>query len=95
MCDELGPKGGLLQAYIEEAGGTSECSIEPPYAGCGDKQKKFIEKMAAANPEVLAAQTERLTNMKGKPMKEDLKLFLEQRLTILKQLSSKVAREEL
>lgn len=95
MCDELGPKHNLLQAYIEEAGNTSECSIVAPYNGCGDKQIKFIEKMGAKSEEEIQAQLERLTKMKGQKMKEDLKQWLGQRLAILKQLSKSAIKAEL
>lgn len=95
MCDELGPKLNMLQEYIEEAGQTSECSIVAPYNGCGDKQKKFIEKMGEKSADVVDAQIERLTKMKGSPMKADLKQWLGQRLAILKQFKKAGAKDEL
>jgi len=95
MCDELGPKGGLLQDYIEEAGSTSECSVVAPYSGCGDKQKMFIEKMASKSAADVEAQVVRLTAMKEKPMKAELKLWLGQRLAILKGLAKQGGHEEL
>jgi len=87
MCDELGPKGGLMQDYVEEAGSTSECSVVAPYSGCGDKQKSFIEKMAGKSADDVDKQLVRLTAMKEKPMKAELKQWLNQRLTILKGLT--------
>jgi len=96
MCDELGPKGGLMQPYVEEAGSTSECSVVAPYAGCGDKQKKFIEKMAGkltAGEFDVDKQVVRLTAMKEKPMKAELKQWLNQRLAILKGLAKLGAAE--
>jgi len=87
MCDELGPKGGLMQDYVEEAGSTSECSVVAPYSGCGDKQKSFIEKMAGKSADDVDKQLVRLTAMKEKPMKADLKQWLNQRLAILKGLA--------
>lgn len=95
MCDELGPKGGLLQAYIEEAGNTSDCSVSPPYTGCGDKQKKFIELMSAKTDDEIAGQLERLSKMKEQKMKDDLKEWVGQRLAILKQLSKRSGKDEL
>jgi len=95
MCDELGPKGGLMQAYIEEAGNTSDCMIEEPYTGCGEKQKKFIGIMASKPADVIVAQTERLNKMKGSKMKDDLKEWLGQRLAILKQFTKAAAKTEL
>lgn len=95
MCDELGPKHNLLQDYIEEAGNTSECSVLPPFNGCGDKQKKFIEKMAEKTEEEVKAQLERLSKMKGQKMKDDLKVWLGQRLAILKQMAKNLGKAEL
>lgn len=96
MCDELGPKGGLLQAYIEEAGNTSECSVVEPFQGCGEKQKKFIGIMSAKTEDEVKAQLDRLTKMKGQKMKAELKEWLGQRLAILKQLVKGFgAKEEL
>lgn len=96
MCDELGPKGGLLQAYIEEAANTSECSVVEPYVGCGDKQKKFIGLMSSKSEADVNAQLDRLNKMKGQKMKDDLKEWLGQRIAILKQLTKgSAAKEEL
>lgn len=93
MCDELGPKGGMMQPYVEEAGSTSECSVVAPYAGCGDKQKSFIEKMAGKPAGDVDKQLVRLTAMKEKPMKAELKQWLNQRLAILKGLAKLGAAE--
>jgi len=95
MCDELGPKGGLLQAYIEEAGNTSEnpCSIEPPYKGCNEKQIKFVTLFAEKSKEDVIKQTDRLNQMKEKPMADNLKSWLRQRLAILKKFSAKFEEE--
>lgn len=93
MCDELGPKNDYMQQYIEEAGNTSECSVVAPYNGCGDKQKKFIEKMGGKSEDDIKAQIERLTKMKDQKMKADLMAWLGQRLAILKQLAKGVKDE--
>jgi len=86
MCDELGPKGGLLNDYIEEAAGTSLCSVEEPYTGCSSKQEKYIKKMQDKGLVEIEKQYERLLGMKGKKMKASLKKWLGQRITILKSL---------
>jgi len=95
MCDELGPKGGLLDEYIEEAGATSLCSVKEPYSGCNEKQVKYIKKMVAAGSEKIESQQQRLLKMKGKKMKKALKKWLGQRLSILKSLSKGAAHDEL
>jgi len=97
MCDELGPKGETyMQAYVEEAGSTSLCSVKgPDYKGCGDKQKTFIAKMAEKSPEDVQKQIERLTKMKGSKMTADNAAWLGQRLAILGQLAKDGAHDEL
>ena len=53
MCSELGPEGGYMQQYVEEAGNTSLCSIVgPDYKGCSDKEIGFIQKMEAKSVDV-------------------------------------------
>lgn len=86
MCDELGPKLGLLNDYIEEASGTSLCSVQEPYTGCSEKQTKYIKKMLGKGSAEVEKQHERLSGMKGKKMKSSLKKWLGQRVTILGQL---------
>lgn len=97
MCSELGPEGGLLQAYIDEAGSTSLCSIEgPDFSGCSDKEKKFIEKMLGKTSDEVVAQKQRLEGMKDTKMKDDLRKWLGQRLTILtKMVASSTLKTEL
>jgi len=86
MCEELGPKGGLLHDYIEEAAGTSLCSVKEPYTGCSAKQTKYIKKMMNKGPEAIEKQLDRLAGMKGKKMKKSLKKWLGQRVKILSEL---------
>jgi len=86
MCDELGPKGGLLTDYIEEAAGTSLCSVEEPYTGCSKKQEKYIKKMVEKGSAEIKKQYDRLLGMKGKKMKSSLKKWLGQRTNILRSL---------
>lgn len=91
MCDELGDE-EMMQSYIEEAGGTSLCSISDG-SGCDDREKGYIEKMKAKASEEVAAQLRRLEGMEGESMKPDLKKWLKKRKKILKSLSK--AHEEL
>ena len=77
MCSELGPEGGhYLQDYVEEAASTSLCSIKPPYAGCGEKEIKSIEKMAEKPTTDIVAQISRLEGMAKGKMKAGLKVQL-------------------
>jgi len=87
MCTELGPGLPYLQQYIEEAGGTSLCSVATK-KGCSEKETKFIDTWAAkgASPEDLEKQVKRLEGMKGNSMKAELKEWLGQRLAIFKQM---------
>eukprot|EP00039_Didymoeca_costata_P018251 m.332752 g.332752 ORF g.332752 m.332752 type:complete len:98 (+) comp17000_c0_seq1:422-715(+) len=95
MCDELGPKGGLMQAYVEEAGKTSLCSIKEPYSGCSEKEVKFIKKASDFSADDISKQTERLNRMKDGKMTDDLKLWVNQRLKILQKLGSVSGKDEL
>jgi len=96
MCDELGPKGGLLNDYIEEAAGTSLCTVKEPFSGCSEKQAKYIKKMMVKGPEAIEKQYERLVGMQGKKMAPGLKKWLDQRIKILKDLSkAEVTHDEL
>jgi hypothetical protein len=88
MCSELGPEGGMLQQYIEEAGKTSLCSVAPPYKGCSEKEKAFIGKVLALSDDERSAQLNRLEAMKGSKMKDDLRLWLNQRIAILSKLAA-------
>lgn len=86
MCEELGPKHGLLPDYIEEAGNTSLCNVVTK-AGCSEKEIKYIDKMAAKDQSTVEGQLRRLEGMKEKKMKPDLKAWLGKRLKILKGLA--------
>lgn len=93
MCDELGPKGDhYMTDYVMEAGGTSLCSITEPYKGCGEKEIKFIKKMAEGDAANVAKQVDRLAKMKNDPkskMTASAAQWMNQRLAILAQLSKR------
>jgi hypothetical protein len=95
MCTELG-NDKYMQAYVEEAGKTSLCSIAEGNPGCGDKEKKYIAKWASADSAKLEAQIKRLSGMSGEDskMKEDLKQWVTQRLAILNQYQKKLGSGE-
>lgn len=95
MCSELGPEGDhYLQDYVEEAAGTSLCSLEPPYAGCCEKEIKFIKKMDEKPMTDVVAQISRLEGMAKGKMKAELKIWVKQRLAILKKMSQVKADPE-
>jgi len=57
---------------------------------CTEKETKYIEKMKAKTSEDIKKQLDRLDGMKGNSMKAELKQWLNQRLSILKQLSDEL-----
>lgn len=83
MCDELGDE-EMMEAYIEEAGNTSLCTLEG--AGCNEKEKTYIGKMKAKTVDECKAQLTRLEGMEGNSMKPELKQWMVKRKKILKQL---------
>lgn len=85
MCDELGDE-TYMQAYVEEAGKTSLCSVVDP-SNCSDKEKTFIAKMSDASNEEKLNQLRRLDGMSnGSKLTNDAKKWISQRVGILKQL---------
>jgi len=84
MCDELGDE-TYMKAYVEEAGHTSLCNVHTG-AGCGTKEKQFIETWKAKSPAEVEAQLTRLKGMTGDKMTADLKQWLSQRIAVLTQL---------
>ena len=53
---------------------------------CGEREKKYIEKMKKKGADAVKKQLTRLDGMKGKSMKPELKVWMFQRIAILKQL---------
>jgi len=90
MCDVFG-KEETMQKYVEELGSTSLCKASDG-AGCSDKEKEFIAKWTGQDG--VAEQLARLEGMKGNKMKPELKVWLGQRIAILKQLA-KPTKDEL
>lgn len=84
MCDELGNEDNM-RAYVEEAGSTSACTINA-ISDCSEKEAAYYDKMKESDG--VASQLERLQGMTGGKMKPDLKKWLGQRISILKQLTS-------
>lgn len=84
MCDELGDD-ELMTAYVEEYGYTSLCQVKDE-SGCNDKEKAYIQKMKDKTFDEQKAQFDRLLNMADGKMKPELKVWLNKRKKILKQL---------
>jgi protein disulfide-isomerase A6 len=74
-----------LKAFVSE---TLEvkCLLADP-SGCSEKETEFMGKWKAKSKEDIAAQQTRLDKMMGSKMTPDLKKWLVQRISILKQLS--------
>ena len=70
-----------------------KCVVRGDMEGCTDKEKGYIKKMKGKSADDRAAQLKRLDGMKGNSMKDDLKIWLNQRLSILKQLEKATADE--
>lgn len=86
MCDELGDD-SYMQAYVEEAGMTSLCQISD-ISNCSEKESEYYAKNKDADAGTLLASLSRLSGMTGGVMKPDLKKWLHQRISLLKQLNA-------
>jgi len=93
MCDELGDV-AMMQAYVEEAGHTSLCSVATG-SGCSDKEQAFIETWKVKSKADVDAQVTRLQGMTAGKMTADLKSWLNQRMAILSQFQKAEAKSEL
>jgi len=87
MCDELGNDDNM-RAYVMEAGMVSTCSIAD-ISNCSDKEGAYHAKMKETDADSVAAQLRRLIGMRGSSMKPELKKWLSQRISILKQMTPK------
>jgi len=87
MCDELGDI-SYMQACVEENAQTSLCNAVTG-AGCGDKEKAYLEKMKSKSANDIVSQQERLIKMASGSMAPDLMDWVTKRLAILKQLAPK------
>mmetsp|Transcript_531 Transcript_531/g.1365 ORF Transcript_531/g.1365 Transcript_531/m.1365 type:complete len:88 (-) Transcript_531:444-707(-) len=84
--------------YVCEAGSTALCSAATG-EGCSEKETAFTNtwrEKAAAEPAAIGAELERLAKIKSSgKMKPELKEWLSQRIAILRQLATGVAKDEL
>lgn len=93
MCDELGNEDNM-RAYVEEAGSTSACTIGA-ISDCSDKEQAYYAKMKQSDAASVESQLRRLQGMTGGKMKPDLKKWLGQRISLLKQLAPSSDKAEL
>lgn len=84
MCDELGNEDNM-RAYVEEAGSTSACTIDA-ISSCSEKEAAYFAKMKDSDG--IDSQLKRLQGMTSGSMKPELKKWLSQRISILKQLAT-------
>jgi len=94
MCDELGPKNEYLKEYISDK--LPKCFVASP-DDCSEKEKGFIQQFQGKTGEEISSQLTRLEGMQSGKMKPELKLWLSQRIAILKQLQkgSSSSKDEL
>lgn len=98
MCDELGPRGGLLPDYIREAGGISDkCDVKSG-SDCSEKEQDFIKDKSDKENSYFEEQVARISkNLEGN-MSDKNKDWAEKQLNIYKQLleaAKNAAKEEL
>jgi len=92
-CDELGDN-DVMQAYVEEMGGTSLCAALTG-DGCDKKSKDYVAKVRAKVKDQgvghLESQITRLQKMEseGGSMTGDALKWVKTRMSLLKQLSAK------
>jgi len=82
-----GRDAAALKSYIEE-NLKAKCSAKDQ-SGCSEKEKGFLSKMQGSSKAELEDQITRLDKMKGSAMAPELKKWVFQRLTLLKELSAK------
>jgi len=94
MCDELGDDTNM-ENYILKAGKTALCTASTG-EGCSDREKKYISKWSLKSAEDIASQMTRLEGLSNQSMKGGLKIWIKQRLAVLKQFKKDApAHEEL
>lgn len=75
-----------LKQFVDE-NLEAKCNVED-LSECSEKEKTYIVKMKMKSEEDVKKQLDRLTGMQGESMKAELKRWLNQRVAILKSLSS-------
>jgi len=85
MCDELGDQ-TYMRKYVKEYALLYDCQAATGDQ-CSEKESKFAHIWKEKDSAAVVSQIERLTKMKGNKMKPKLKEWINQRLSILKQLA--------
>lgn len=93
MCDELKEEEYMF-AYVEEAAGTSKCSVSTK-DGCGDQEVEYIDKWMTKSSEEKQSQLERIGGMLDAKVTPDAKAWLLKRKAILKQFLAESNPDEL
>jgi len=75
-----------LMSYVNENLAT-KCNIENTAEGCSEKAVKYVEKWKAKDVADVRKEMTRLEGMVGKSMTAELKGWLRERLSILKQIA--------
>ena len=95
MCEELGDS-SYMQAYVEEMGKTSLCSVfKEGNPGCNEKESKYITKMSSKTQAERQKQLDRLSTLKNKKMSPSAMDWIVARINILKQFSKGTNTDEL
>lgn len=84
MCDELGAL-EHMQAYVEEAGGTSLCDVISR-KGCSEKAGGFIDKWVSKSATERESEHVRLSAMDMKSVKAETRAWVAQRKSLMGQL---------
>lgn len=95
FTDETDPKGDsynggrslddLKKFVVDKLEAKCDAS-DPEGSGCTEKEQKYIAKQSGKDGDAIKAQIDRLEKMKGSSMKAELKVWLNQRVRILKQM---------
>lgn len=84
-----------VEAWVQEAGKTSLCSIAEGNPGCSEREAGYITKASGKSAEDRAKQLRRLTGMADKKMAPKAREWISQRIAILKQFVSADSSKEL
>jgi hypothetical protein len=87
ICEEMKDP-DMVEAWVQEQGKTSLCSIADGNPGCSEREVGYITKAAGKSAEDRTKQLRRLSGMADKKMAPKAKDWVSQRIAILKQMVS-------
>lgn len=87
ICEEMKDP-AMMQAWVEEDGNTSLCSIAEGNPGCGEREISYIAKAQTKSREDQEKQLRRLVGMQGKKMAPRAAAWISARIAILKQFTA-------